>query len=59
MPPVLDIQFKTVENIKKGSRALTVDNFYAGNESYKFRETEYAVCSVFDKSKEKKSTNGA
>ena len=54
MPPVLDIQFKTVENIKKGSRALTVDNFYAGNESYKFRETEYAVCSVFDKSKEKK-----
>jgi len=48
VPPDLDVKLKTVEEIENGGRALTVDGAYAGEESYKFRENTYAVCSFLD-----------
>ena len=51
VPPDLDVQFLTLENIKSGGRALTVGGSYAGDVDYKFRESAYAVCSFLDRAK--------
>ncbi len=51
VPPVLDIDFATLESMPSESRALTVKGVYAGEDSYAFRETLYAVCSIIDTAK--------
>lgn len=48
LPPLLDIELLTMDKIKNGQRALTVGGAYAGEDSYKFREDTYAVCSFLD-----------